>query len=151
MKTYNVKEVAKMLNISEETVRRWIRSGKLKANMDSRKGGSVITENMLREFVKRTPKYAGVLATSLGGIAAASTLLLGSIIANNVDKNKKIKEALIEDADIIRILENDLINARNNVKNKRNAINQLEKEIQDEKLKIKRIEYLIKDIEDKSV
>ena len=52
MDTYTVKEVAKMMNTSEETVRRWIRSGKLKANMNSRKKGSVITDAMLREFTK---------------------------------------------------------------------------------------------------
>ena len=56
MDTYTVKEVAKMMNTSEETVRRWIRSGKLKANMDSRKKGSVITDAMLREFTRNTPK-----------------------------------------------------------------------------------------------
>lgn len=39
METYNVKEVAKMMSTSEETVRRWIRAGKLKASMDSRKEG----------------------------------------------------------------------------------------------------------------
>ena len=58
MDMYTVKEVAKMMNTSEETVRRWIRSGKLKANMDSRKKGSVITDAMLREFTRNTPKYA---------------------------------------------------------------------------------------------
>ena len=62
MDTYTVKEVAKMMNTSEETVRRWIRSGKLKANMDSRKKGSVITDAMLREFTRNTPKYAAALS-----------------------------------------------------------------------------------------
>ena len=67
MDTYTVKEVAKMMNTSEETVRRWIRSGKLKANMDSRKKGSVITDAMLREFTRNTPKYAAALANPIGG------------------------------------------------------------------------------------
>ena len=75
MDTYTVKEVAKMMNTSEETVRRWIRSGKLKANMDSRKKGSVITDAMLREFTRNTPKYAAALENPIGGIVAASTLL----------------------------------------------------------------------------
>ncbi|MCI6857839.1 MAG: helix-turn-helix domain-containing protein, partial [Eubacterium sp.] len=63
MESYNVKEVAKMLNTSEETVRRWIRAGKLQATMKSRKEGRIITEAMLKEFVKATPKYAAALAT----------------------------------------------------------------------------------------
>lgn len=50
MESYNVKDVAKLLGTSEETVRRWIRSGKLKASMDSRKGGSVITEG--KDFLR---------------------------------------------------------------------------------------------------
>lgn len=84
MDTYTVKEVAKMMNTSEETVRRWIRSGKLKANMDSRKKGSVITDAMLREFTRNTPKYAAALANPIGGIVAASTLLLGTFVATAI-------------------------------------------------------------------
>lgn len=33
---YSTKQIAKMLNVSEETVRRWIRNGKLKANSKER-------------------------------------------------------------------------------------------------------------------
>ena len=37
MDTYSVKEIADMLNTNPETVRRWIRSGKLEAIQESRK------------------------------------------------------------------------------------------------------------------
>ena len=147
MKTYNVKEVANMLNTSEETVRRWIRSGKLKANMASRKKGSVITETMLKEFIKDTPKYAAILATPVGGIAAVSTILLGTIIDRTIDKNEDIKKTSINSDEIEKILQMDLVKSKNNIKNKRNTIAQLEKEVLEEETKIKSIQYLLKNIE----
>ena len=108
MDTYTVKEVAKMMNTSEETVRRWIRSGKLKANMNSRKKGSVITDAMLREFAKNTPKYATALATPIGGIVAASTLLLGTLVAKNVEKGEVIKNSTVDSEEIKKILKENL-------------------------------------------
>lgn len=39
MKSYNVKEIAEMLNTNPETVRRWIRDKKLDATIVSKKGG----------------------------------------------------------------------------------------------------------------
>ena len=60
MDTYSVKEIADMLNTNPETVRRWIRSGKLEAIQESRKGGNVVTKSMLDAFLKTSPKYAGI-------------------------------------------------------------------------------------------
>lgn len=50
MKTYSVKEISELLNTNPETVRRWIRSGKLEAIQDSRKEGNVVTQAMLDSF-----------------------------------------------------------------------------------------------------
>ena len=144
MDTYTVKEVAKMMNTSEETVRRWIRSGKLKANMDSRKKGSVITDAMLREFTRNTPKYAAALANPIGGIVAASTLLLGTFVAKNIEKGEAIKNSSEE---IKKILKENLVTVNANIKNKKKAIAQLEQEIVDEETKVKSLEYLLKNIE----
>ena len=58
MDTYSVKEIADMLDTNPETVRRWIRSGKLEAIQKSRKGGNVVTKAMLDAFLKTSPKYA---------------------------------------------------------------------------------------------
>ena len=43
MASYTVKQIADMLNTNEETVRRWIRSGKLDATWVSKKSGNVIS------------------------------------------------------------------------------------------------------------
>lgn len=48
MESYNVKEVAKMLNTSEETVRRCIRAGKLQVNiLASRNRDSGVVETYI--------------------------------------------------------------------------------------------------------
>lgn len=57
MKQYNVKDIAKKLNVNEETVRRWIRSGELKSTLSSKKEGNVVDEQQLFEFVQTKPKY----------------------------------------------------------------------------------------------
>lgn len=147
MDTYTVKEVAKMMNTSEETVRRWIRSGKLKANMDSRKKGSVITDAMLREFTRNTPKYAVALANPIGGIVAASTLLLGTFVARNIEKGEAIKNSTVDSEEIKKILKENLVTVNANIQNKKKAIAQLEQEIVDEETKVKSLKYLLKNIE----
>lgn len=59
--TYTVTEVAKLMNVRPETVRRWIRSGKLKAALPSKKEGYVIHEadlhNMAKEHFENTNTY----------------------------------------------------------------------------------------------
>lgn len=57
MKTYTVAEISETLDVTRETVRRWIRSGSLKATQASKKTGNVINEQDLFIFVRRNPKY----------------------------------------------------------------------------------------------
>ena len=52
-----VKKVSNIFNVSEETVRRWIRKGELNAMMVSRKKGYSIGMFDLKEFVEKRPKY----------------------------------------------------------------------------------------------
>lgn len=58
MGTFTVKQVAKMLCVDPETVRRWIRQGKLVAVQESRKDGNVISTEALDKFCRKYPKYA---------------------------------------------------------------------------------------------
>ena len=64
MRIYSTKEIADLLVISEETVRRWIRSGYLKSTQTSKKHGNVINEENLYEFMKTKPKYRTMLDLS---------------------------------------------------------------------------------------
>lgn len=54
---YNVNDISVILGVHPETVRRWIRDGKLKATQDSRKEGNIILKIDLRAFLKSKPKY----------------------------------------------------------------------------------------------
>ena len=146
MESYNVKDVAKLLGTSEETVRRWIRSGKLKASMDSRKEGSVITEAMLKEFVKTTPKYATAFAAPVGGLVAASALLLGTIITKNVDKGEAIKHSKINSNEVEQLLIEQKTASRGLIKSKKQMLKQLEKGIKIEEEKIHNIDYLLNEL-----
>lgn len=57
MRIYSTKEIADLLVISEETVRRWIRSGELKAEQSSKKQGNIVYEKDLFVFISDKPKY----------------------------------------------------------------------------------------------
>lgn len=57
MKTYTILQLAKMFSVNQETVRRWCRSGELKSILLSNKGGRMIGEYDLRDFLIRHPKY----------------------------------------------------------------------------------------------
>ena len=60
MKMYSVKEISEMLDANPETVRRWIRAGKLKADQYSRKDGNMVQEDELYKYLRSTSKYAGI-------------------------------------------------------------------------------------------
>lgn len=49
---YFVEDVATILKVDRETVRRWIRSGKLKAKSESKRGGYRIEHEELTKFVQ---------------------------------------------------------------------------------------------------
>lgn len=104
--------------------------------MNSRKKGSVITDAMLREFAKNIPKYAAALSAPIGGIVAASTLLLGTFVAKNVEKGGSIKNSTVDFEKIKKILKENLATVKINIKNKKKAIVQIEQEIVDEERNI---------------
>lgn len=99
MKTYTVKEIAELLGTNPETVRRWIRDGKLQAEANSKKKGEnkVILEGALNAFLKAFPKYAATLAAPLTlGVGAATLGVLG--VTNAVLAVRKAKEQELDKA-----------------------------------------------------
>lgn len=54
---YTVKEIAEKFNINRETVRRWIRTGKLSATHESERDDFHISEEALLMFLEENPKY----------------------------------------------------------------------------------------------
>lgn len=53
--TYSVTDISKEFDVCEETVRRWIRSGKLKATLIAKKDGYFVTEKNLNDFISDFP------------------------------------------------------------------------------------------------
>lgn len=96
MNTYSVKEIADMLSTNPETVRRWIRKGKLKAVQTSKKTGNVVDKSELERFLKARPKYSRNYAaivnmgkmTPIAGVVIGTGIILSSISAFCAEKDK---------------------------------------------------------------
>lgn len=65
MRKFTTKEIARITDVDVETVRRWIRSGELKATQLSKKGGNIVNEQDLYEFVSARPKYFGLYMVAI--------------------------------------------------------------------------------------
>lgn len=155
MKTYSVKEIAEMLGTNPETVRRWIRSGKLKAEKNSRKDGNVVQEDDLYKYLRGTSRYAGVAA----GMASANSLLgISSLIATagigvmaalaSAGNKKKSEDIEILSDDLKKTLVNNISESRKTIENKRIAILELQTEIKKEEQKIEEYQLALKHLSD---
>ena len=132
MKSYTVFDVAKLVGKNPETVRRWIRSGKLKAVQSSRKDGNVVLEDELYRFLRSTTKYSGLAA---GMLAANSMLaftvavagLVGGMVAHRAT-NKKDLAILAED--VRKTLKDKIAESEELIEKRRNTITELQAEIE---------------------
>lgn len=132
MRSYTVFDVAKLVGKNPETVRRWIRSGKLKAVQSSRKDGNVVLEDELYRFLRSTTKYSGLAA---GMLAANSMLaftvavagLVGGMVAHRAT-NKKDLEILAED--VRKTLKDKIAESEELIEKRRNTIAELQAEIE---------------------
>ena len=152
MDTYSVKEIADMLNTNPETVRRWIRSGKLEAIQESRKGGNVVTKSMLDAFLKDSPKYAGIagkLLASSVGITTATAAIVGGLLAQQFIKNDEIKNAHVNTSEIRKLLLSNIQSSKENITRKKKSIMHLQEEIEEEQQRIDEAEKLIEELDKK--
>lgn len=143
MKTYSVKEVASMLNTNPETVRRWIRDKKLDAIIESKKGGHIIYESALQEFLKVTPKYAAVAKSSLAGAAVLSSVMIGGLIAQKMIDLDQIKNARVSNSDMISFLQGEIQKCLEAIQTKESTIKQLQKQIDSDKRQIEEYQKII--------
>lgn len=149
LKTYNVKEIAELLKTNPETVRRWIRSGKLKSDIDSRKGGNIVTEQMLNTFLKTTPKYASVAAASLAtplGLGVVTATVIGGALTSQYIKAEQIKKAKIDSTEVVKLLQMDIKTRKESIKTKMATVEQLELEINEERQRIEDAKRLIEEL-----
>lgn len=62
---YTVCQIASMLNVNPETVRRWVRNGELDAiKTDCKKEGFLIDEKSILNFTNSHKKYKGLIDQS---------------------------------------------------------------------------------------
>ncbi|WP_409296021.1 helix-turn-helix domain-containing protein [Peribacillus sp. SCS-26] len=73
----STKEISEMLNVSEETVRRWIRTGELEATQDGK--SYVVDDSKLEDFVE---KKSAIPGTSLSKMQNLIGMLGSNILAN---------------------------------------------------------------------
>lgn len=150
MNTYTVSQISEMLDTQEETVRRWIRDGKLKAVKTSNKTGNIVTEEDLNEFLRRTPKYSNVALASLAGAgmiagytgivaAALGAKVLSNSLDNKLSKtnNEKTIKALLKK----KISENEVL-----IEKKHNKIQCLQKEVSELEIKNESLRIYLKNL-----
>ena len=85
MRTYTVNGVAQMLDVDQETVRRWIRRGKLEAEgADTSRGvPKKVTEDSLRTFASSNKKYSDRIAEALGSAAMTAAAAIAGAAASS--------------------------------------------------------------------
>lgn len=164
MEFYTVKDIANMLSVNEETVRRWIREGKLEAERGSGRQGSKISDTALKSFLGEnkglitstasTTLGIGVLAGAAGIISPivgfGTPLIGGALLGINVMKklksqkhdNKSIKLDLMEEEFELEkkkaqlsVEISRLENEVNLIESQINKIKQLRKEIENQQEK----------------
>lgn len=95
-KTYNVRQISQMLQVSTETVRRWIRYGIIEGLLDNgKKGGYLVTEKELNRFLKNRPKYNKKIISDTSS-NKYNTLSLNQRIFELDDLIRKLQETLEE-------------------------------------------------------
>ena len=142
-----------MLNTQPETVRRWIRSGKLHAEMASRKDGHVVTEGDLSKFLKSSPKYAGMACGLVGAammVPIAAAPIVGGIAATYLAAAKKVKETGDESflkEDVTRYLQEEIERRNQSINQKLHTIEQIQREIANDQQQITECNFVLGQLE----
>lgn len=145
MDSYTVKQVSQLLKTNEETVRRWIRSGKLPATLVSKKGGHTISAESLSYFVKQTPKYAPILAASLAASTLTMSAVIGSVIGGLLalaDSNRNVSAK-----DVEAFLKNKIAAQEKSLKKKEAQLQKLQEEIESERQGLAKYQYALEKLD----
>ena len=130
VETYSVKEVADMLSVNPETVRRWIRSGKLETTKGPVHNEKLIIVSSLNSFLSKT-KYNS-LTDGLLVNATLTLALLGGTVAEKILKNKELLNSKIPSAEIKKWAEQEVEKLDRSIDSKQKKIDKIQKEIDGE-------------------
>lgn len=156
MKSYNVKQISDMLDTNPETVRRWIRDGKLAAEQSSRKGGNIVSEESLQRFLAATPRYARSKYGMVATMAAATTSLMsistvaGSLVAGlliGLFSEKRKRAARVRAEDVKDIISKDIAKLQTALSQKEALLEQTQVEIDELRGRIAQYEDIVRDEE----
>ena len=155
MRTYSVKDIADMLNTNPETVRRWIRVGKLKAAQSSRKDGNIIREDDLYKYLSSTTKYVAI-ATKLSATnpflaltTAVGVGVLGAIVTSLATKDpKNRRDVRILSDEVRQLLKKSIAESEETIRRKKKAISELQAEINKEQEQIRHYEMALEHLSD---
>lgn len=145
MESYTVKQVAELLSTNEETVRRWIRSGKLTASLTSKKSGHIITAEALNHFVKATPKYASVLTAAAVSSPFAISVIVGGLLGSMfalVDENKQVTAK-----DVEIFLKKKIKGHTQTIEKKEAQLQRLKAEIVEERQNLEKYQYALENLD----
>ena len=150
METYTVKEIAEMLNTNQETVRRWIRSGKLESIQSSRKEGNMVTQSMFEKFISssskyskyrlRSPKPSDLIMPAIGVAGLAVT----ELISNSKDK----ENVYINSSSLKKMMEDTIKQSNEAILKKQESIELISEEIKGEREKIRQAKEVIRLIDE---
>ena len=154
MSSYTVRQVADMLKTNEETVRRWIRAGKLTATQNSKKSGNIISSNALDEFIKATPKYADSFSSWKGSSSETSSpspfsiyFVIGMVLGTLVSLLDEKKDSVVSESDVENVLKKEIILSEKAIKDKNLKIQKLKKEIEEEQKNLDNYKYAIDNLD----
>lgn len=147
MKSYTVKEIAETLKTNPETVRRWIRSGKLSSTMTSTKAGNIVTEDALNKFIKETPKYAATIAGSVVTSPVALSLIVGGLIGGLVGTVMSGEKKKISKEDIRKTIERQIIDCEKRIADNKKTLEQIKSKIADDEKSIIQLKYALEHLD----
>lgn len=147
MKSYSVKEIADILNTNPETVRRWIRSGKLTSTMTSNKSGNMVSADALNKFIKETPKYATQLAGSMISSPIALSLVVGGIIGGLVGSVIASDKKVIKKEDVQKSLKRQILDCEKRISDNKTKLEQLKSKIETDESSLKQLRFALENLD----
>ena len=147
MSSYTVKQIAAMLNTNEETVRRWIRSGKLNATWTSKKGGNVISSAALNKFISETPKYAKTVTSSVTSSPLAMSVIVGGLLGGMIALFEEKKHSSISSSDIESFLKKKIQHHEKVVLKKRDELQRIQSELESEQQELEKYKYALEHLD----
>lgn len=151
MKSYNVKEIAELLHTNPETVRRWIRKGKLEATMGaSRKEGNSVSLEALQKFLAGSPKYAaaaGAVASPPAALASIGAIAAGAALAAKLGYDNAIENASMDALQIVEYIDNESKELEESIARKRETVKQLTQEIEKDERRLEELGKILDQLE----